>query len=185
MLKCTAHKVTWAHQRKKQRLLHKLSMDVQGVPMKFSIQYLSLPATITSNTDLRFLSFVFRPCTVGSKDGETSLTSKRDMSSAEDLLRKEVEEAIEALCPPCDLHFTCCVTVSALGDTNEGEACRKRRRNEERHIGEGVGDEEVVCVELQWAGGNTSRDQLHQIVQYLRNKMAVTVFNKSKETSHT
>ena len=38
----------------------------------------------------------------------------------------------------------------------------------------------MVCIELQWIEGNTDRDQLHQIMQYLGNKMNLATFNKNR-----
>ena len=56
-LKCTAHKVTWAHQRKKQRLLDKLSVQK---PSSDGLQLIKgmLRKCLVCNATLTFMSAV-------------------------------------------------------------------------------------------------------------------------------
>lgn len=99
-------------------------------------------------------------------------TNKSDLFSKE--LQKQIEMEIEALCFPCDLHFTCTITLVTPGETDGRGGCSKRRKKGKRASEEGGEGREMVCLELQWLEGNMDKDQLHQIMQYLSNKMDQT-----------
>lgn len=64
------------------------------------------------------------------------------------------------------------------------ERSSKRRKIAKGKSGIHSGEErgEVVAIELQWTGGERENDHLHQIIQFLGNKMNTTDFNLIHQT---
>ena len=85
--------------------------------------------------------------------------------------RERVEAEIASLCTPCKMEFTACIELQAKGD-----AKRRKRGGVEEEEEEEEEESKHVCVELCWVDGDQSRDLLHQLMQFLQNKMASVDF---------
>lgn len=48
---------------------------------------------------------------------------------------------------------------------------RGKKKLKGRQAREVVEDKEAVCLEVNWIHGNTDREILHQLLQYLQNKL--------------
>ncbi len=75
--------------------------------------------------------------------------------------------------------FTCEVLVAAVEETNrhikKKKALLEPKERDNR-------EKEAIAVELQWLGSDSrDKDMLHQIMQYLSNKMDATDFNSNIE----
>ena len=100
-----------------------------------------------------------------------------DGASNSDEIQKKLEKELEGLSPPCDVQFTCSVALVAADEMNRNT--KKRKTKKETDSGSCGGSRgETVAVELQWNGEDGDKDQLHQIGQYLRNKMNITNFSE-------
>ena len=112
--------------------------------------------------------------TIGRKQSQNIETSESP-APLKDLQRK-LEMEVESLSPACDVHFLCTISL-VIPEELEGHMKKKKKTAKE--MCERCDEErEVVVIELEWTGGDSDKDQLHQIMQNLNNKMNATAFNK-------
>lgn len=80
--------------------------------------------------------------------------------------RKRIEEELESLNSPCELEFSICIRFQ---EAVVGRAKKKVKVSQGRPLVKGKG---LVCLEMIWlSGGTDSKDKLHQLLQYLKNKL--------------
>ncbi len=84
-------------------------------------------------------------------------TSTRDDTEG---LAAHVKQELEALCTPCYVAFECTATLESC------ETTRAKKANEKKDGEQNQG----VLLSFEWLQGD-DKDSLHQITQYLRNKM--------------
>ncbi len=84
-----------------------------------------------------------------------------------------LNEQIEALSPPCHLEFTCSIKRE---DTVSPTSSSAKRRKKTPLIPCKKGEGKTLCLEMKWTTTDEDRDQLHQIMQYLENKMHSKTF---------
>ena len=91
----------------------------------------------------------------------TSHTAKSELEASEHKIMAE----LEALSTPCLIQFSC-----SLGYTHQEESSPKKRKLDTKAKALPKGEEDGLCVQFEWIDGK-DKDSLHQIVQYLQNKL--------------
>ena len=89
-----------------------------------------------------------------------------------DETQQKIKAKLDSLSVPCHIEFTAHIT---LKPANIASSPAKKRRK-----GSGKGSEESedkgVWLELDWVQGDTDKDLLHQLLQFLHNKMYTRSF---------
>lgn len=157
IVKCRAGKVTWTHQRKKRRLQeklesHRLSEETEGTCNTFG------------KWSLEWYHFMGL---IGEHGGKSHGLSF-------DELQRQTEEEIEALCVPCNIEFICCIK---LEEAAASASTKRKKKKGTRSKRETEASKEVVVLELELVQGDESRDSLHQIMQYIQNRMSLKSFH--------
>jgi len=107
---------------------------------------------------------------------KSSSSKTTDEATDSDNIRQKLEEELEGLSSPCEVNFTCSV---ALTVPDEMSRSTKQSKTENKSDNGSCGERrEIVAIELRWNGKDEHKDQLHQIVQYLQNKMSTTIFSE-------
>ena len=101
---------------------------------------------------------------------EQTLESPETLSDTKGSLLEEqrrIEEELVSLSTPCKLGFSVCIKFQEA--VVVGRARKKVKMSQGRPLVKGKG---LVCLELTWLSGDTdSKDMLHQLLQYLKNKL--------------
>lgn len=149
-MQCTAQKVTWTHQRKKKRLLKRLEAcapdNTQGC-LGSESGALCKKSGIVFSLDME--------------------EGKQEPSPIE--LQRTIEAEMASLCTPCNMEFAARIKFQ---DVPAASSTAKRKKRTESPARSEEGKE--VCLELHWVHGD--RDLLHQLLQYLQNKMHSRIF---------
>ena len=80
--------------------------------------------------------------------------------------KEQIEAELASLCTPCKMEFT--ARIKLQEQAAERSSVKKRKKGA---MAAGGGMERAVCVELDWIEGDQDKDLLHQLLQYLQNKM--------------
>ena len=108
---------------------------------------------------------------------QTPLHESTDSTFEE--LRNQTELEVEALSPSCTVEFKCSLILErALSEQMSPTGAKKKRPGKLKHIKtdstmsacEDEGSDYVCSLEFEWIHSD-DRDQLHQVVQYIRNKI--------------
>lgn len=92
------------------------------------------------------------------------LDSSESSSQLEE--QRRIKEELESLCMPCNMEFTI-----SIRHHREAVTAKKQKKKLKGGAAKTVEVKEMVCLEMSWIHGDTDRDILHQLLQYLQNKI--------------